>query len=52
LIFEYNLFSASQLTQSAYFSLQLPFTVFGLGQTPNFVDTLQVGIPHPVGQVR
>lgn len=41
---------ASQLTQSAYFSLQLPFTVFGLGQTPNFVDTLEVGIPHPVGQ--
>lgn len=41
---------ATQLTQSAYFSLQLPFTVFGLGQTPNFVDTLEVGIPHPVGQ--
>ncbi|CAG2250154.1 ITFG1 [Mytilus edulis] len=32
---------ASQLTQSAHFSLQLPFTVFGLGQTPNFVDTLE-----------
>lgn len=43
---------ASQLTQSAYFSLQLPFSVFGLGQTPNFIDTLEVGIPHPVGQAQ
>ncbi|KAK6186117.1 hypothetical protein SNE40_008215 [Patella caerulea] len=41
---------ASQLTQSAYFSLQLPFTVFGLGQTPNFVDTLEVGVPYPAGK--
>ncbi|ESP02604.1 hypothetical protein LOTGIDRAFT_237922 [Lottia gigantea] len=40
---------ASQLVQSAYFSLQLPFTVFGLGQTPNFVDKLVVGIPYPHG---
>ncbi|KAH9503004.1 T-cell immunomodulatory protein [Bulinus truncatus] len=36
---------ASQLTQSAYFSLQLPFMLFGLGQTPNFVDELKIGIP-------
>ncbi|XP_076113083.1 T-cell immunomodulatory protein-like isoform X4 [Mytilus galloprovincialis] len=41
---------ASQLTQSAHFSLQLPFTVFGLGQTPNFVDTLEVSIPYPTGK--
>nr|KAI8762584.1 T-cell immunomodulatory protein-like; partial [Biomphalaria glabrata] len=36
---------ASQLTQSAYFALQLPFMLFGLGQTPNFVDELNIGIP-------
>ncbi|XP_005091341.1 T-cell immunomodulatory protein [Aplysia californica] len=41
---------ASQLTQSAYFSLQLPFMLFGLGRTPNFVDELEVGIPYPSGQ--
>ena len=38
---------ASQLSQSAYYSLQLPFEVFGLGQTPNFVDLLEVGIQNP-----
>jgi hypothetical protein len=37
--------SAFQLSQSAYMPLQLPYSVFGLGQTPNFVDTLEVGIP-------
>ncbi|WAR11578.1 TIP-like protein [Mya arenaria] len=31
---------AFQLSQSAYLPLQLPYTVFGLGQTPNFVDSL------------
>ncbi|XP_060074533.1 T-cell immunomodulatory protein-like [Ylistrum balloti] len=41
--------AATQLTQSAYFSLQQPYIVFGLGQTPNFVDKLYVGIPHPNG---
>ncbi|GFN89821.1 T-cell immunomodulatory protein [Plakobranchus ocellatus] len=41
---------ASQLSQSAYFSLQLPFMLFGLGQTPNFVDELWVGIPYPEGR--
>ena len=43
------LLTATQLSQSAHFALQLPYTVFGLGQTPNFVDTLSVGIPRPVG---
>ena len=38
-------FSASQLSQSAYLPLQLPYSVFGLGQTPNFIDKLEVGIP-------
>ncbi|GFR81540.1 T-cell immunomodulatory protein [Elysia marginata] len=41
---------ASQLSQSAYFALQLPFMLFGLGQTPNFVDELYVGIPYPKGK--
>lgn len=36
--------SAAQLSQSAYFALQLPYTVFGLGRTPNFVDSLTVGL--------
>lgn len=36
--------ASPQLTQSAYLSLQLPYTVFGLGRTPNFVDTLHVGL--------
>ncbi|GAB6026745.1 hypothetical protein CHUAL_013251 [Chamberlinius hualienensis] len=35
---------AGQLTQSAHFSLQLPYLVFGLGHTPNFVDYLKVGV--------
>lgn len=43
---EIQLGYASQLTQSAHYSLQLPFTVFGLGQTPNYIDTLEVGIPY------
>jgi len=41
---------ASQLTQSAYFPLQLPYMLFGLGRTPNFVDHLEVGIPYPSGE--
>lgn len=37
--------AAVQLSQSAHFPLQLPYTVFGLGQTPNFVDELEVIVP-------
>eukprot|EP00106_Octopus_bimaculoides_P010039 XP_014777481.1 PREDICTED: T-cell immunomodulatory protein-like [Octopus bimaculoides] len=37
-------FSATQLSQSAHYSLQLPYTVFGLGQSPNYIDNLKVGI--------
>lgn len=36
--------ASPQLSQSAYFSLQLPTTIFGLGRTPNFVDSLTVGL--------
>ncbi|XP_055530629.1 T-cell immunomodulatory protein [Wyeomyia smithii] len=36
--------ASAQLPQSAYFSLHLPYTTFGLGRTPNFVDSLTVGL--------
>ncbi|XP_057325196.1 T-cell immunomodulatory protein [Microplitis mediator] len=35
---------AAQLPQSAYFSLNLPYTTFGLGRTPNYIDTLTIGV--------
>ncbi|XP_034243244.1 T-cell immunomodulatory protein [Thrips palmi] len=41
--------TSSQLPQSAHFSLGLPYSIFGLGRTPNFVDTLSVGMS---GQMR
>jgi hypothetical protein len=37
-------FTASQLSQSSHLALQLPFTIFGLGSTANFVDSLIIGI--------
>lgn len=37
---------ASQLYQSAHYALQLPYSVFGLGQSPNFVDVLTVALPN------
>ncbi|KAF7650370.1 hypothetical protein LDENG_00126910 [Lucifuga dentata] len=42
--------SAGQLSQSAYFSLQLPYTVLGLGRSANFLDHLYVGIPRRPGE--
>lgn len=36
--------TSSQLPQSAHFSLGLPYSIFGLGRTPNFVDKLSVGM--------
>ncbi|KAH8246266.1 hypothetical protein KR038_008179 [Drosophila bunnanda] len=36
--------SSVQLPQASYFALQLPYTCFGLGRTPNFVDQLAVGL--------
>ncbi|KAI7813769.1 putative T-cell immunomodulatory protein [Triplophysa rosa] len=41
--------SAGQLSQSAHLSLQLPYTVLGLGRSANFLDHLFVGIPRPLG---
>ena len=40
-----------QLSQSAHFALQLPYTLFGLGRSPNFVDKVEVGIPQGNGKV-
>ncbi|XP_035591880.1 T-cell immunomodulatory protein-like isoform X2 [Oncorhynchus keta] len=40
---------AGQLCQSAHLSLQLPYTVLGLGRSANFLDHLYVGIPRPLG---
>ncbi|KAM4596896.1 T-cell immunomodulatory protein [Fundulus diaphanus] len=42
--------SAGQLSQSAHFSLQLPYTVLGLGRSANFLDHLFVGIPRQHGE--
>lgn len=41
---EKQLAVAAQLSQSAYHSLQLPYTLFGLGRSPNFLEFLQVGL--------
>ncbi|KAI1904078.1 hypothetical protein AGOR_G00001970 [Albula goreensis] len=41
--------SAGQLSQTAHLSLQLPYTVLGLGRSANFLDHLYVGIPRPPG---
>lgn len=38
--------ASAQLPQSAHFSLNLPYTIFGLGRTPNFVDSLLVGLSN------
>jgi hypothetical protein len=35
---------AVQLSQSSHMALQLPYVIFGLGTTPNFVEYLTVGI--------
>jgi integrin alpha FG-GAP repeat containing protein 1 len=40
---------SAQLSQSAYFSLHLPYTIFGLGRTPNFVDYVEI---HYAGKNR
>lgn len=42
--------AAGQLSQSAHFSLQLPYTVLGLGRSANFLDHLFVGIPRRPGE--
>ncbi|XP_061670819.1 T-cell immunomodulatory protein isoform X1 [Syngnathoides biaculeatus] len=44
--------SAGQLSQSAHFSLQLPYIVLGLGRSANFLDHLVVGIPRRPGEAQ
>lgn len=36
---------AGQQAQASYFALQQPYVIFGLGQTPHFVEKLMVTIP-------
>ena len=44
---------ACQLSKSSHMSLQLPYIIFGLGSTPNFIDELKVGIlATPVGSIQ
>ncbi|GAB0091058.1 T-cell immunomodulatory protein [Sergentomyia squamirostris] len=38
--------TSAQIPQSAYFALHLPYTIFGLGRTPNFVDSITVGMSN------
>ena len=40
---------ATQLTQSTNQALQVPYIQFGLGSTPNFVDSLTVGVARQKG---
>uniref|UniRef100_A0A914VR73 T-cell immunomodulatory protein n=1 Tax=Plectus sambesii TaxID=2011161 RepID=A0A914VR73_9BILA len=40
----------TQMAQTSHRTLQLPYATFGLGRSPNFVDTLIVGTPsYPSG---
>jgi integrin alpha FG-GAP repeat containing protein 1 len=44
---------ATQLSQATHFALQPPFVIFGLGQTPNFVESLTITLassPRVVGK--
>ncbi len=37
---------APQLTQTAHHALQLPYTIFGLGLAPNFIDYMYVNVTN------
>ncbi|XP_065155827.1 T-cell immunomodulatory protein [Atheta coriaria] len=37
---------STQLPQSAHFSLNLPYNIFGLGRAPNFVEIVTVGLSN------
>ncbi|XP_017775696.1 PREDICTED: T-cell immunomodulatory protein [Nicrophorus vespilloides] len=37
---------SAQLPQSAHFSLNLPYNIFGLGRAPNFVENVTVGLSN------
>ena len=36
---------SGQLSQTADLALQMPYSIFGLGELPNFVDLLTTSIP-------
>lgn len=42
----------AQLYQTAHSALLLPYVMFGLGETPNFIDTLTVGLPPSANQAK
>eukprot|EP01080_Neovahlkampfia_damariscottae_P007529 gene7529-11853_t len=37
--------TSTQLSQSTYFSLQLPYTHYGIGRTAGYIEELFVGVP-------
>lgn len=43
---------SAQMSQTAYFALQTPYSIFGLGETPNFVETVIASIPSGDKPVR
>ena len=43
--------TGTQLSQTAHYALQTPYQIFGLGDTPNIIDEMEVGIPNPENQV-
>ena len=43
---------APQLTQSAHTALQLPYTIFGLGLAPNFLDYMFVNVTNATDHSR
>lgn len=43
---------AAQLTQTAHSALQLPYTIFGLGLAPNFLDYMFVNVTNATASSR
>ena len=43
---ESQLACSAQLSQSAYSALQLPYSLFGLARSPNFLETLKVSLSY------
>lgn len=43
---ELQLACSAQLSQSAYSALQLPYTLFGLARSPNFLEALRVSLSY------
>ena len=40
----FQIFLATQISQTSYMALQAPYVIIGLGSTPNFIEHLTVGI--------